>query len=207
MSSQTFITKFMSCSTSRMRHAPVVGQAPDEVGELGRLGVAEAGRRLVEQQHARLGGDGPGDGQQAALAVREVLHDAQRGRPGSGTRGSPPRPRRAAADRPGRRGRGGTSQRSRGSDAARRLSSTVESSNSSSDWNERDSPARDALGRRHAVERRRRRGATSRERAGVKPVMASIADVLPAPFGTDQPGDPCPAARSATATSTAVTPP
>ena len=44
--------------------------------------------------------------------------------------------------RPGRRGRAGTSRRSRGSEAARRLSSTVASSNSSSDWNERLSPAR-----------------------------------------------------------------
>ena len=42
-----------------------------------RLDVAEAGGRLVEQQHARLGGDGPGDGQQPALAVGQVLHRAQ----------------------------------------------------------------------------------------------------------------------------------
>ena len=54
-------------------HAPVVGEAAHEVGQLGALGVAEAGRRLVQQQHARLGGDGVGDGQQPTLAVGEVL--------------------------------------------------------------------------------------------------------------------------------------
>ena len=67
------------------------------------------------------------------------------------------------------------------------LSSTVESSNSSNDWNEREMP------------RRARRVTETREMsvsfsmtvpvARVNPVMASMADVLPAPFGTDQADD------------------
>ena len=188
MSSQTFITKFMSCSTRRMRHAPVVGQPPHEVGELGGLGVAETGRRLVEQQHAGLGGDGPGDGQQAALAVGEVLHRRGRGRPrcwnsriaattspgsGGSTRVHEVAQVRAAG-RAGRRRRAGC--RARSSPRTARATGTTG-----------DSPARARLAgdsriESLAVEQRRRR-----VRAGVKPVMASIADVLPAPLGPISP--------------------
>ena len=57
--------------------APVVGEAADEVRQLGGLGVAEPGGGLVEEQHAGLRGDGAGDGEQPPLAVGEVLDLAQ----------------------------------------------------------------------------------------------------------------------------------
>ena len=77
--------------------APLVGEPAHEVRQLGGLDVAEAGGGLVEQQHDRLGRDGPGDGQQAPLTVRQVL-----GRCRSRSSREPellgwPRPRRRAA--------------------------------------------------------------------------------------------------------------
>ena len=125
--------------------APIVGEAAHEVRQLGGLGVAESGRRLVEQQHARLGGDRARDGQQPALTVRQVVDGAEQVVLDAGTREI------AATTSPGSGGSTGCTRsrrydnRSRGSDAARRLSSTVESSNSSSDWNDRDNPARTRL--------------------------------------------------------------
>ena len=41
-----------------------------------RLGVVEAGRGLVEQQHRRVGGDGSGDGDEAAAAEGELGRQA-----------------------------------------------------------------------------------------------------------------------------------
>ena len=54
------------------RHAPVVGQPADDPGQLDALDRAQAGRRLVEQQHARMHRHRPGDRQQPPLAVRQV---------------------------------------------------------------------------------------------------------------------------------------
>ena len=77
-------------------------------------------------------------------------------------------------------------QRSRGSDAARRLSSTVASSNSSSDWNERLTPARARFVALSPISSSPSRS-TEPLAARVKPVTASITDVLPAPFGPIRP--------------------
>ena len=63
----------MSCSTSSTAIPQSFGQPPHQVRELGGLGVAEAGRRLVEQQDARLGRDGARHRQQPAAPVGEVL--------------------------------------------------------------------------------------------------------------------------------------
>ena len=96
-------------------------------------------------------------------------------------------------------------QRSRGSDAARRLSRTVESSNSSRDWNDREIPTRTRLaGERSLSSTPSRR--TTPVRIAVKPVMASMADVLPAPLGPIRPVI-LPGCTVSVSWSTAVTPP
>ena len=70
--------------------------------------------------------------------------------------------------------------------ATSRLSRTVRSSNSSSDWNVRTSPSlARASGRRPARSMPSKR--TSPLVIGVKPVMASMNVVLPAPFGPISP--------------------
>ena len=117
------------------------------VAELGGLGVAEPGRRLVEQQHRR------GEWRSArAIATRRrrpygrSLHRARRGPPRARTRAPrrPPSPGAAASAGPDEVGRRRT-WRSRGRTRPCRFSRTVMSSNSSSDWNERLSPARARL--------------------------------------------------------------
>ena len=54
------------------RHAPVFGQAADHPGQLGALGRAETGGRLIEQEHAGAHRHRPGDRQQSSLSVRQV---------------------------------------------------------------------------------------------------------------------------------------
>ena len=56
----TRMTSSTSCSTRRMAE-PLGGEALEQVGEQVGLGLAQAGRRLVEQQRPRLGGQGPAD--------------------------------------------------------------------------------------------------------------------------------------------------
>lgn len=51
-------------------HAPVLDQPADQAPQLGRLLVVQAGGRLVQAEDARLGGDGPGDADQAPLAIQ-----------------------------------------------------------------------------------------------------------------------------------------
>ena len=71
--SQTPITKFMSCSTTRiaMPQSSARRRTTRASSTLSR--GAEAGRRLVEQQHARVHRHRPGDGEQPPFAVREVV--------------------------------------------------------------------------------------------------------------------------------------
>ena len=54
------------------RHAPVVGEPADDPRQLDALDRAQPGRRLVEQEHARMHCDRAGDRQQTSLAVRQV---------------------------------------------------------------------------------------------------------------------------------------
>ena len=128
--------------------APLVGESPHELGELGALRFAEAGGRLVEQEDRRLRGHRPGDpdqppppeGQVRDPPVEVVLERRTRGcRDGRRVKGGSAGHTRPVSSR-------GSSRRA--SDAVRRFSSTVRSSKSSSDWNERDSPGtRSAVGR------------------------------------------------------------
>ena len=76
-------------------------------------------------------------------------------------------------------------RRSCGSAATLRFSNTVESSNSSSDWNDRARPAR----ARFTAGRfdRSRSSRRTRPSAGVNPLIASMSEVLPAPFGPIRP--------------------
>ena len=76
-------------------------------------------------------------------------------------------------------------RRSCGSAATLRFSNTVESSNSSSDWNERATPA---LARLTARRLREVDVVEPHPTLGrVNPLSASISDVLPAPFGPIRP--------------------
>ena len=76
-------------------------------------------------------------------------------------------------------------RRSCGSAATLRFSNTVESSNSSSDWNDRATPARARF--IAGFFDRSRSSSSTRPRAEVNPLTASISDVLPAPFGPIRP--------------------
>ena len=76
-------------------------------------------------------------------------------------------------------------RRSCGSAATLRFSNTVESSNSSSDWNDRAKPAR-ARFTADCFDRSRSSRSTQPS-AAVNPLIASIREVLPAPFGPIRP--------------------
>ena len=95
---------------------------------------------------------------------------------------------------------------SRGSEAARRLSRTVESSNSSSDWNERPRPRRERRVADSLLMSLPSRISCPPEAIRVKPVTASISEVLPAPFGPISPST-WPGRTVRVASSTAVVPP
>ena len=121
---------------------PSVEEPPQVGTELLALGRVEAGGRLVEQQQLRRRGQGPGHADELALAVRQVARQAVGARRRARARRAPgrraaPSVRRSAS---GRR-RSSRNEYHRGRSAATsRLSRTLRSSNSSSDWNVRDSP-------------------------------------------------------------------
>ena len=165
-----------------------IGEASDEVAELARLAVVEPGGGLVEQQdrrcrrHRARDPDEPPPpvGKLAGEAVEIVLEPeladaAHRGRREDRSR----RPdqvaqaRRTACARPA---------------PACRFSATETSSKSSSDWNERRTPAR---ARRAGLQDRPAIGVplrSTRPALGfVKPVRASTIVVFPAPFGPISP--------------------
>ena len=62
-------------------HAPVGGQAPHERGELHGAPLDEARGGLVQEQHRRRGGHGPGDRDETALPVGELGRKAAQERP------------------------------------------------------------------------------------------------------------------------------
>ena len=70
---RSFITRSTSCSTSSTRHAPFVGEAPDQRGELAALGLVEAGGGLVEHDHRRSRRDRARDADQAPASVRQLV--------------------------------------------------------------------------------------------------------------------------------------
>ena len=59
-------------------HPPLVGEPADELGELAALVLVEAGGRLVEQQDRRAGGDRPGDADEPAAAVGQLVGGSAR---------------------------------------------------------------------------------------------------------------------------------
>ena len=122
------------------RQAALASQPDHDVAEVARLRVAEAGGRFVQQQHGGSGGDGAGDGDQAPAAERQLIRvvvqvtfEAER------LDRAPTRPRAPSGAGAGR-GRSRTPTDERSSLAANRFSSTVMSSNSSTDWNDRPTP-------------------------------------------------------------------
>ena len=124
-------------------HVALVGEPPDEAGQLGALVLVEAGGGLVEQHDRRARRHRPGDADQAAPAVRQLLGRLVEVRLELELADGGHRRRTA-----GRGGRGQKrsvthdSREARRSLPARMFSSTLTSSNSSSDWNERRSPSR-----------------------------------------------------------------
>ena len=70
------MTTRISCSMSSTVMPEVAAQLAEEVGHLERLGRVHAGRRFVEQQQARLVGQGAGDLQPALVAVRQLHRQA-----------------------------------------------------------------------------------------------------------------------------------
>ena len=124
-------------------HVALVGEPPDEARQLGALVLVETGGRLVEHHDRRARRHGPGDADQPAPAVRELLGRlvevrlelelAAPRRPRSDGRSWWPGQKRSVTH---------DSREARRSLPARMFSSTLTSSNSSSDWNERRSPSR-----------------------------------------------------------------
>ena len=124
-------------------HVALVGEPPDEAGELGALVLVEPGGGLVQHHHRRPGRHRSGDADEPAPAVRAAPRASRRGAARARTRA----PRRRRSDgrswRPGqKRSVTHDSREARWSLPARMFSSTLMSSNSSSDWNERRSPSR-----------------------------------------------------------------
>ena len=185
--------------------APVVGESAHQAGELGRLVVAEPGRRLVEEQHAGLGGQGPGDGEKPALAIGQILHLAEQvvlqlELPDGGD--DRVRERRGLRSRPDRSGS------PTGLSGPRRPAgcrAPVASSKSSNVWNERLTPAL-ALAVADMVDSSRPSSCTVPAVSRVKPVIASIAEVFPAPLGPMRPTI-WPGRTARESSSTATTPP
>ena len=168
-------------------HVALVGEPPDEPRELGALALVEAGRGLVEHHDRRPRRDGPGDADEPAPAVRQLLGRLVEVAARARTRA--PRPPRSDGRswRPGqKRSVTHDSRDARRSLPARMFSSTLMSSNSSSDWNERRSPSR---ARCVAFNRSMRRSSSEIDPplTGTKPVTASMSVVFPAPFGPIRP--------------------
>ena len=115
---------------------PSPASSSEQVGEVVALGLVEAGRRLVEQQHLGPGGQRPPQLDQAGQAgghgVDPLVGDRADARPGRGS----PRRRRA-----GRRCGRATSDR-RISAAVRMFSRAVSEPNTSRRWNVRAMPRR-----------------------------------------------------------------
>ena len=120
---QIRMTSSMSCSTSSTP-MPASASWHEQVAQLLALGVAQARRRLVEQEQAGPGGQGPGELEQPGLPVGRVSAERSASgsaRPGRGRRrrwraalersrtsggGSRPRPGRSPGPTGSRRSRG-----------------------------------------------------------------------------------------------------
>ena len=185
--SQVDITRPDVVLDEQHAHVALVGEPPDEARQLRALVLVEAGGRLVEQHDRR------------ARTPPSCAMPTSRRRPygsssGVSSRcGSSSNSRTAATAVDGRSWRPGQN-RSVTHDSrdvptslpARMFSSTLTSSNSSSDWNERRSPSR-ARWVAFRPSMRRPSSEIDPSPTATKPVTASMSVVLPAPFGPIRP--------------------
>ena len=156
-------------------------------GQLGALGIAETGGGFVEQQDRRLRGDGAGDPDQPAAPERQVGDRAVQIVLERRTRGSRRRPPAAAADRAGH-----TSPVSPDEPVALvgRGAQVLEHGQVLEELERleraRHARTRPAVGG-HAPDVRVAEPRRRRRRCGRSPVIASMAEVFPAPFGPIRP--------------------
>ena len=187
-------------------HVALVGEPPDEARQLGALASRRARRRA--RRASRPTAPTPPFGRCRRAGAGRTGAPRGSGRGAARARTRAPRPPRSDGRSwwPGqKRSVTHDSREARWSLPARMFSSTLMSSNSSSDWNERRSPSRARL-RRVQPSMRRSSSAIDPPLTGTKPVTASMRVVFPAPFGPIRPTT-SPGRTSIDTSSTATTEP